>query len=209
MGLRQEYEKGILEEKDLPKSPLELFKTWWQEAIAADDPMRDAVYLSTIDSDNHPDARIVLLKSFDETGFYFFTNYQSAKGIELLENPSSCLVLYWPTLQRQVRIKGESLKTSRDTSHEYFSHRPRGSQLSSWASEQSQEISGRNYLETRVKDFEQQFLNQEVPCPPHWGGYCLKPHYFEFWQGRVDRLHDRFCFKKAEDGFFSVHRLAP
>lgn len=207
MNLRLEYEKGILLEKDLLKDPFEQFKKWWQEAIDALDPMRDAVYLSTVDSLNQPDARIVLLKSFDEVGFYFCTNYNSAKGLELKNNPQACLVLYWPSLERQIRIKGKCLKTTRDFSENYFKGRPRGAKLSSWASEQSQQVKDRHYLEERFKSFEHQYLDQEVPCPPHWGGYCLKPNYFEFWQGRKDRLHDRFCYQ-AETGF-SIHRLAP
>lgn len=204
--LRQEYVHGVLSEKDLPKNPRDLFARWWQDAIDAKDPMLDAVFLATAGPDAN--GRIVLLKYFNDHGFYFFTNYESAKAQDLKHNHSACMVFFWPTLERQIRIKGDCLKVSEEESAQYFSQRPRGSQLSAWSSPQSQVVAGRDILESQVKKFEQKFLNQEIPCPPHWGGFCLKPKYFEFWQGRKDRLHDRFCYKPENNGF-SIERLAP
>lgn len=204
--MRKEYEKASLELHDLQKDPNDLLKKWWHEASNANDPMLDAVYLSTVNQDE-PDARIVLLKGIDQ-GFTFFTNYQSAKALELEKNPKACLVLFWPSLERQVRIKGLVKKTSQSESEAYFKNRPRGAQIGAWASSQSMPIKDRDCLEEKVLELEKQYLNQEIPCPPHWGGFRLTPYYFEFWQGRPDRLHDRFCYKLKGDSY-SIERLAP
>jgi pyridoxamine 5'-phosphate oxidase len=158
---------------------------------------------------NKPSARIVLLKHFDERGFVFFTNYSSDKGRQLEQNPSAALVMYWMEVERQVRIEGTVEKTSREESEEYFHTRPIGAQLGAWASQQSTVIDARRILDARLEDMKQRFAQGPVPLPPHWGGFRVKPHRIEFWQGRIDRLHDRFRYTRKSDGTWSIDRLAP
>lgn len=155
-----------------------------------------------------PSARIVLLKSFDERGFVFFTNYNSRKGIELEENAQACLLFYWPQLWRQVRIEGTVERVSADESDQYFNSRPLGSRIGAWASEQSSAIESRAALDRRFQEFSWKF-GDNVPRPPHWGGYRVKPNVIEFWQGQDNRLHDRLRFKSKDDGEWSIERLAP
>ena len=164
--------------------------------------------LATADKDGKPCARIVLLKSFDEGGFVFFTNYNSRKGSELADNARACLLFYWAPLWRQVRIEGMVEKVSETESEEYFHSRPLGSKIGAWASNQSQPITSRTELDERFEQFSGKF-GDNVPRPPHWGGYRLKPKVIEFWQGRENRLHDRLVYMRQTDGSWQIERLAP
>jgi pyridoxamine 5'-phosphate oxidase len=160
-------------------------------------------------AENKPSARIVLLKDFDERGFVFFTNYSSDKGRQLEINPNAALVMYWMEVERQIRIEGKVKKTSREESQEYFHTRPFGAQLGAWASQQSQVIDARRVLDARLEEVKQRFTEGQIPLPPHWGGFRLKPERIEFWQGRPDRLHDRFRYTLQSSGSWSIDRLAP
>lgn len=164
--------------------------------------------LATADKDSRPSARIVLLKSFDEQGFIFYTNYDSRKGQELAENSRACLLFYWSPLWRQVRIEGVVDKVSEAESDEYFDSRPLGSKLGAWASDQSQPVGSRDQLEKQFEEFNSKFADQ-VPRPAHWGGYRLRPDVIEFWQGRENRLHDRLRYNLQADGSWLIERLAP
>ena len=164
--------------------------------------------LATAGKEGYPCARIVLLKSFDEAGFVFFTNYHSRKGGELADNAQACLLFYWAPLWRQVRIEGTVEKVSEAESDEYFQSRPMGSKIGAWASDQSHVIASRNDLEKRFEEFKAKF-EDNVPRPPHWGGYRLNPEMIEFWQGRENRLHDRLLYMRQEDGSWRIERLAP
>lgn len=191
---REDFGKRELNDDELGSEPYALLIRWWQEAINAQLMMPDAAVLSTVDSNNHPNARVIFIKDIDENGLVFFTNYQSQKGQELAHNPSASLVLFWADFERQVRIRGIVIKTNRADSEKYFNARPRGSQLGAWASKQSEELASREELDAHFLEAQTRFKDKEVPCPPHWGGYRLHPDYFEFWQGRSNRLHDRFAF---------------
>lgn len=164
--------------------------------------------LATSDKDGQPTARIVLLKSFDEEGFVFYTNYLSRKGNELADNPKACLLFYWSVLWRQVRIEGPIEKVSADESDQYFHSRPLGSKIGAWASEQSTAIENRGVLEQRFEEFGLKFADN-VPRPPHWGGYRVRPRAIEFWQGQENRLHDRLRYSLQDDGSWLIERLAP
>ncbi len=159
--------------------------------------------------DARPSARVVLLKGFDDRGFVFFTNYASDKGRQLDQNPNAALVLYWMEVERQIRIEGKVKKTSRAESEEYFHSRPIGAQLGAWASHQSEVIDGRRVLDARLEEMKQRFSEGSIPVPPHWGGFRLKPDRIEFWQGRPDRLHDRFRYTRQSNGSWRIDRLAP
>ena len=165
--------------------------------------------LATTAADGQPSARIVLLKEVSQDGFVFYTNYGSRKGRELAVNPRAALVFYWPQLERQVRITGAVVKTSRSESNAYFQTRPRGSQLAAWASWQSLPIPDRDVLEARVKKLEAKYAGVSVPLPPNWGAYRLRPDSIEFWQGRPNRLHDRLRYSQEADGGWKIERLAP
>lgn len=206
---RTEYEKLTLSEADILEDPYEFLERWWQDAIDAKVDLLDAVYLSTVDENNHPDARIVLLKSFDERGLVFFTNYHSQKAKQLEHNPHASLIIFWPKIERQIRIRGQVQKTTRIESEEYFSSRPHGAQIGAWASPQSEVIKSRKTLEQSFRGLEQHYQEGGVPCPPHWGGFRLVPNYFEFWQGRPNRLHDRFRFMLKDREHWLIARLAP
>jgi len=165
--------------------------------------------LATISPEGKPRARMVLLKDFDPRGFVLFTNYQSAKGQELIANPNAALVFWWGELQRQIRIEGTVEKISEEESDNYFFVRPWESRLGAWASNQSEVISGRDILEKRLTELKEEYAGREVPRPPHWGGFRLIPSLIEFWQGRPSRLHDRLCYYRQEDGSWQRQRLAP
>lgn len=164
--------------------------------------------LATAGKDGQPRARIVLLKSFDESGFVFFTNYHSRKGNELADNARACLLFYWAPVWRQVRIEGTVEKVSEAESDEYFHSRPLGSKLGAWASNQSEAVTSRKELDERFEEFSLRF-SDNVPRPPHWGGYRVKPAVIEFWQGRENRLHDRLVYTRRSDGGWHIERLAP
>ena len=165
--------------------------------------------LATAGPHSKPSVRIVLLKGFDQDGFIFFTNYESEKGKQLEENPYAALAFYWIELDRQIRISGKAEKTSREESQTYFHSRPIGSQLSAWASRQSEVLDGRRVLDARMAEMTERFREKPIPLPPHWGGYRVKPEAIEFWQGRPNRLHDRFRYTRQADSNWLIERLAP
>ncbi|MCE7060266.1 pyridoxamine 5'-phosphate oxidase [Dyadobacter sp. CY343] len=207
-GIRYDYSLKGLNEVDLDTNPLKQFKLWFDEAVLAGVSEANAMLLSTV-SNGRPSARIVLLKDLTETGFSFFTNYQSKKGRDMEENNQVALTFFWKELERQVRIEGIVVKTSPEESSEYFAVRPRGSQIGAWVSEQSEVIPDRAFLEEKTREFEDRFEGHEVPRPPHWGGYRVIPERMEFWQGRPSRLHDRLVFEKGKSGNWKIERLSP
>ena len=207
--LRRDYTRQGLEELDVDPNPFQQFQVWFNQALLAQLPEPNAMTLATATRAGIPSARIVLLKGFDEQGFVFYTNYQSRKGQELLDNPHGALVFWWAELERQVRIEGYIEKVSDQETETYFHSRPVGSQLGAWASNQSQVIRDRTVLETRLQELTTRYQNQTVPRPPHWGGYRLSPTAIEFWQGRPSRLHDRLLYKHLEDNSWKIERLSP
>ena len=207
--IRKEYKLQTLSEKDILQDPLAQFDKWWQEAINAGIEEPNAMTLATSAADGMPDARIVLLKGFNEKGFAFYTNYNSVKGQQLLENPRATLVFFWKELERQVRISGLVSLVSEKISEEYFNSRPEGSRLGAWASPQSEVIESRGWLEDNEKKLREEWNGTSVTRPPHWGGYLVKPVRMEFWQGRPSRLHDRILFSLQTNGQWKIQRLAP
>jgi pyridoxamine 5'-phosphate oxidase len=201
---------SALTKDHIDANPIRQFHTWLDEVRASGVSEQDAISmtLGTAGKDGQPSARIVLLKSFDDRGFVFYTNYHSRKGKELNDNPRACLLFYWPQLWRQVRIEGDIEKVSTMESEAYFQSRPLGSRLGAWASNQSEVVDSREVLEARFAELEKRFGN-DVPRPEHWGGYRLKPGSIEFWQGRDNRLHDRLLYRLQEDGSWSIERLGP
>ena len=207
--LRENYTKGGLAERDLHKNPFEQFRIWFEQAQSAKITEPNAMTLATATLDGIPSARIVLLKHFDEQGFVFFTNYESQKADELEENPNVALIFYWAELERQVRITGTVDKTSREEAETYFAKRPRASQLGAWASEQSTVVPGRQVLEEQLASLTKWYEGQEIPAPPYWGGYRVRPEAIEFWQGRESRLHDRLVFNRLDESKWEIERLSP
>lgn len=207
--IRKDYKLQTLSEADVQKDPIAQFDKWWQEAVNSGIDEVNAMTLATASADGMPDARIVLLKGFDAKGFTFFTNYNSAKGQELLENPRATLVFFWKELERQVRISGLVSLTSAQISDDYFNSRPEGSRLGAWASPQSEVIENREWLEKEETKLREQLKGSLITRPPHWGGYQLKPTRIEFWQGRPSRLHDRIVYSLQTSGVWKIERLAP
>ncbi len=207
---RKSYDKYVLEESNLKKDPLEIFREWFRQVEAAGGVEEaNAMTISSIGLDGFPKSRVVLLKKYSEEGFVFYTNYYSEKGKAILQNPKVCLSFFWPNLERQVIIKGEAIKESEELSTRYFHSRPRGSQLGAWASFQSEVIGGRSILEVQLKDLEEKYKDESIiPKPPHWGGFVVIPTSIEFWQGRPNRLHDRILFSK-NDQSWKIDRLSP
>ena len=197
-----------MDEKTIDRDPIRQFQMWFSEAIAAKLPMPEAMTLATATPDGKPSARMVLLKQVDHDGFVFFTNYRSAKAEQLDANPYAALVFYWSQFDRQVRVEGSVVKTSAQESREYFSTRPRESQIGAWASAQSQTINSRDVLEQRAHELEELYSDRDVDLPEHWGGYRLKPERIEFWKSRIGRLHDRILYQRDATGW-SITRLAP
>jgi pyridoxamine 5'-phosphate oxidase len=207
--LRKSYTLGGLRRADLNPDPIAQFNRWMEQALDAQLLEPTAMTLATADETGRPSARIVLLKGVDGRGFLFFTNYESRKGRELMENPHAASVLYWAELERQVRITGTVTKAPAEESEKYFKSRPRGHKLGAWVSSQSEVIANREVLESRLARMEAQYPGEEIPLPPHWGGYFLAPDDIEFWQGRPDRLHDRFRYARQSDKSWLIERLAP
>ena len=208
--LRQTYSQRTLTEADVQPDAVRQFRTWLDEALAAQLDEPTAMTLSTVNEAGQPAARIVLLKGLpEEEGFLFFTNYESRKGQELATSPLAAITFFWPGLERQVRVEGRVEKAAEEASTEYFQSRPRSSQIGAWASPQSQPIRSREELEQREQDVEARFAGQQpLPRPAHWGGYVLRPHRVEFWQGRPSRLHDRLVYE-LHGGSWRISRLAP
>ncbi len=206
--IRRDYRLKSLNEKDVAVNPVDQFATWWQEAAESNIDEVNAMTLATATKAGKPSARIVLLKGFDNNGFTFFTNYNSHKGVEIAENPYVSLVFFWKELERQVRIEGIAEKTAPDVSEAYFLSRPAASRVGAWSSPQSSVIENRKVLEKNEAAFKKQF-GDNIPRPPHWGGYIVKPVLIEFWQGRASRLHDRLQYALQEKGNWALERLAP
>ena len=197
-----------LSELTADPDPIVLFNEWFEAAKRAGLVLPEAISLATCTRDGIPSARMMLLKGADQKGFVFYTNYESRKASELLDNPNAAIVMHWPVLQRQVRIEGEVEKLSEQESVVYFNSRPRGSRLGAWASKQSSPLADRKELESRFAEYRDKFDGSEVPLPDFWGGFRLTPRRIEFWQGRADRLHDRLSYVRA-DGGWSITRLYP
>jgi len=206
-ALRRDYRQARLDEADLLAEPMQQFRAWFEQALASglDEPY--AMTLATVSGDQRPAARIVLLRGFDERGFAFFTNFDSRKGHELAAAPHAALLFYWAPLERQVRIEGVVARVPDADSDDYFAKRPRGSCIGAWASPQSQVIPDRDWLRQRVAAFDAEH-GDTVPRPDNWGGYRLIPDYYEFWQGRESRLHDRLVYRMDGEAW-RTERLAP
>jgi pyridoxamine 5'-phosphate oxidase len=207
-SLRKEYTRAGLDRADMKPDPLLQFHQWFEETLAADLHEPNAMIVATATPDGRPSARTVLLKGYDERGFVFYTNYEGRKAGELDANPACALLLYWGELERQVRIEGRATRLSDSESDAYFASRPRGSRLGAWASEQSRPVEDRSVLEERVRELEARYEGREIPRPPFWGGYRVKPEVVEFWQGRESRLHDRLVYGRTGDGW-QIERLQP
>jgi pyridoxamine 5'-phosphate oxidase len=228
---REDYQRGALDRAALDANPLAQFETWFRNATGEQSQSRwrkigialyklwsaicnhrpadiNAMTLATVDSAGKPSTRTVLLKTVDERGFIFFTNYDSRKGRELAENPNAALTFFWSDLERQVCVAGTVTKLPVAESENYFKSRPRGSQIGAWASKRSEAVPDRAALEAEWRELEKKFPG-DVPLPPNWGGFILRPERIEFWQGRPSRLHDRFSYTRQTDGAWKIERLAP
>ena len=208
-SLRNEYLSEPFSEKDVKKNPIEQFDLWFDEAVKANVHEPNAMTLATATHDGKPSARVVLLKGFNKDGFIFYTNYNSEKGKAIQQNPNICLSFFWTSIERQVIIKGIAEKTIEALSDNYFASRPDGSKLGAIVSPQSEVIPNREFLETNLKKLEQEFENNEIERPKHWGGFLVRPVEVEFWQGRANRLHDRIRYQLQSDFSWKVDRLAP
>jgi pyridoxamine 5'-phosphate oxidase len=229
--MRREYRLGVLDRADLASDPVSQFQRWFDAAsskgggrlrrfcvdvykafhslVTGSSFEANSMVLATAGHDGQPSARVVLLKGVDGRGFTFFTNYQSRKGRELADNPRAAAVFYWPDLERQVCIMGSVTPLSREESEEYFHSRPRGSQIGTWASDQSAVVADRAELVAKFRQIEARFAGKDIAIPPQWGGYVLKPERIEFWQGRPSRMHDRFCYTRIAENQWSIDRLSP
>ncbi len=228
---REDYQRGALDRAALDANPLAQFESWFRDATCEQAQSRwrkigialfklwsaicnhrpadiNAMTLATVDQNGIPSTRTVLLKSVDERGFIFFTNYDSRKGRELVANPNAALTFFWPDLERQVCVAGTVTKLPVAESAAYFKSRPRGSRLAAWASDQSEIVRDRATLEAKWRELEQKFPG-DIPLPPNWGGFILQPQRIEFWQGRPSRLHDRFSYMRQADGAWVIERLSP
>ncbi|WP_291135449.1 pyridoxamine 5'-phosphate oxidase [Flavobacterium sp. UBA7663] len=207
---RKSYEKSELLETQIPEDPINLFHKWFYEAEdlnAAEEV--NAMTVTTIGLDGFPKARVVLLKKFNEEGFIFYTNYNSEKGKAILNNPNVCLSFFWPTVERQIIIKGIAEKTAENISDNYFASRPDGSKLGAIVSPQSEVIPNREFLEDNLKQLEKEWEGKEILRPAHWGGFLVRPVEVEFWQGRPNRLHDRIRYKVTDNYDWKIERLSP
>ena len=205
-SLRKEFLQSGINKEDLKSSPVEQFSLWFSQAMEADIVEPSAMSLAT--SDDSIGIRTVLLKYFDEKGFVFYTNYESKKSKQMQKNPQAAILFPWLALERQVKIIGKVEKISKLESLKYFSSRPKGSQIGAWASEQSSRISSRSILIEQFESMKKKFSNGEIPLPEFWGGYRVIPQSIEFWQGRANRLHDRFIYER-EEGEWTISRLSP
>ena len=208
-AIREQYQRAGLARTDLADDPIAQFERWYDDWSGTDPYDSAAMVVATADQSGRPSARYVLLRSVDERGFVFYTNYDGGKGGQLHDNPRAALTFGWIELERQVRVEGHVERTSAQESDDYFSVRPRRSQLAAWASPQSEVIPDRALLDRRFAELEARYDGQEVPRPDRWGGYRVVPEVVEFWQGRPDRLHDRFRYRHQAGGGWIVERLGP
>ena len=208
-GLRRSATGFVLDRDDLADDPVVQFEDWFRYACDTVPMDPNAMSISTVDDQNRPSSRTVLLKYFDEAGFVFFTNFESKKAMQIEDNPNVALLFFWSDAARQIKIRGKAERIPTAETLKYFISRPRGSQIGAWVSAQSSVISSRSLLENKFQEIKQKFSNKEVPLPSFWGGYRVVPEEMEFWQGRRNRLHDRFQYTKQDDGSWSVERLAP
>jgi len=206
--IRKQYNVAELNRSDLLESPTDMFRDWFEKVENLDNIEVNAMTLATSSKKGKPSSRIVLLKGYDEKGFVFYTNYNSKKGKEIEQNPYGSLTFHWNQLERQIRIRGKIRKISRAQSEKYFNSRPRLSQVSVLASKQSDVLRNRTELEERFIEIETKYEGKEIPCPDYWGGYCLEHRKVEFWQGRRDRMHDRFVYTK-HGTTWQTDRLSP
>lgn len=206
--MRSDFSKQSLAKKDVDNNPIIQFKTWLTEASQAKVLEPIATCISTVSKYGQPSSRIVYIRDIQENGLVFFTNYKSKKGTDLEVNPKASMNFFWPELERQIRIEGIIERVDTKVSDTYFNDRPKSSQIGAWASHQSDKLQSRKQLEDRVNELTKKYENIDVPRPENWGGYILVPHYFEFWQGRKSRLHDRISFSKDEDDW-KIARLNP
>lgn len=207
--IRRDYEAGAVHRRDLDPDPIKQFERWLNDAIAAGQLEPTALTLATASPQGRPSARVVLLKAVDAGGFVFFTNYLSQKGREITANPTVELCFFWDKLERTVRVHGSVARTSREESEAYFRQRPKRSQVGAAASSQSEVVTNREVLEQRFAELEKQYEADDVPTPPHWGGFRVTPETVEFWQGRRSRLHDRLRYRRDAGGAWIIERLAP
>jgi len=207
--MRSDYQAAALHREDLDPDPIRQFALWFDQACRADLPEPNAISLATVSAAGQPSLRTVLLKSYDSRGFVFFTNYQSRKSREIAENPKVALLFTWLALARQVSITGVAERISTAESLRYFLTRPRGSQMAAWISNQSNVISSRSMLDMQLEQMKQKFADGQVPLPSFWGGYLVHLHTIEFWQGRPNRLHDRFVYIRRSVDTWTIDRLAP
>jgi pyridoxamine 5'-phosphate oxidase len=209
-ALRREYGDAGLDTPDLAGDPVEMFRRWFDDTVAAGLHEPNAMVVSSVAEDGRPSSRTVLLKGVDERGFVFYTNYESRKGQELDTRPACAVLFPWHDLQRQVRVEGRAERVAREESEAYFASRPRGSQLGAWASPQSQVVASRAELDATYAEVEQRYADDDVPLPPQWGGYRVVPEVVEFWQGRKGRMHDRLVYRRTPgESRWSTVRLAP
>ncbi len=208
-SIRSDYAGKPLDEGEVDRDPMKQFECWMKEAVDSNLQDPNAMVLSTATPGGKPSARVVLLRGFSEKGFAFYTNYNSRKGMELLENPHACLSFFWPEIARQVKIEGLVTKLASEESEAYFRSRPKDHQLGAWASMQSKVIGGRDEIERQMSELEIKYKDQEVPRPHYWGGFSLLPELFEFWQGRMSRLHDRIQYSGYKNGEWLIERLSP
>jgi pyridoxamine 5'-phosphate oxidase len=207
--LRREYDAGGLRKDDLDSDPIAQFQRWFDDALSADMLDANAMTLATADAQGAPSARVVLVKGIDANGITFYTHYDSDKGRDLEVNPRASVVFYWAPLHRQVRMQGAVTKVSREKSQQYFAARPRGAQIGAAALDQSRPLASRQALDRLAADIDARHKDQPIPCPGNWGGYRLVPDTIEFWQGRPNRLHDRFRYARQQEGTWLIQRLAP
>ncbi len=208
-NLREDYKAKTLNRLDVVDDPIVQFQQWFDEAMKAGQKEPNAMTLATATKEGIPSARIVLLKGYSAEGFIFYTNYKSKKGQELIQNPNAALVFCWLEMERQIRIAGKVEQLSPEASEKYFHSRPKGSQIGAWVSPQSEVIKDRSVLENKLVQLQEEYADADkLPCPPHWGGFIVRPTSIEFWQGRSSRLHDRLHYTQ-ENGKWKIDRLAP
>jgi len=207
-GLRQEYSKSALDFESVDSSPINQFRKWFDEAIESEILEPNAMVVGTVDNNNQPTQRTVLLKAFDNRGLVFYTNYESRKAVQIDGNPRVSLLFPWYGLERQVAITGVAEKISKAESLAYFASRPFGSRLGAWVSQQSSVITSRSILEMKLEEMKRKFKEGKIPLPDFWGGFRVVPDSFEFWQGRPNRLHDRIYYKKDNDDWV-ISRMSP